>query len=526
MGPNGSGKSNVIDAIMFVLGYRAKKMRQTKLSDLIHVSDGLSDLDSCSVHVHFYRILDDDGAEGSAWQVARDCAGTVDGQIVVSRVAYRSNRSVYLLNGTSSQYQEIHALLKAQGIDLDHRRFLILQGEVEAIAMMKPKGATEHEEGLLEYLEDIIGTNQYIASIEAAAKELDLANEVHAEKFLRVKAAERECQALRGEKEEAESYLRQENTRTERQNELLQASIWKARNEARILRGRIDEGRAELERQRTGNASDVAAAEELESTLKLATHSVTELERQSKVLQLELSALEQGDLRMQETRKHLKNRLRTLARQSADSAKQETDLQRSIADTNAALERLGKDARERGEELEAARGELERISSSLRNVTGKYQEALDAKQVTLTPLKGQARVLQQEMDLVMSAMQILQEKADEGQRERKKLEARLEEIEGQLAECKAKRAKLTSQVAAITAQIRAGRDRLAHLEEERLAAGKTAQILQSTAAEAMEAMRQAENGGGSTVHKALAREAKAGRIQGIHVGRAPSVHHS
>ena len=29
--------------------------------------------------------------------------------------------------------------LKAKGIDLDHNRFLILQGEVEAIAMMKPK---------------------------------------------------------------------------------------------------------------------------------------------------------------------------------------------------------------------------------------------------------------------------------------------------------------------------------------------------------------------------------------------------
>ena len=50
------------------------------------------------------------------------------------------------------------ALLKARGIDLDHNRFLILQGEVESIAQMKPKGATEHDEGLLEYLEDIIGT--------------------------------------------------------------------------------------------------------------------------------------------------------------------------------------------------------------------------------------------------------------------------------------------------------------------------------------------------------------------------------
>ena len=63
---------------------------------------------------------------------------------------------------------------------MDHKRFLILQvrdsfvydhswvlkfelhqGEVESIAQMKPKAQSEHDEGLLEYLEDIIGTSIY-----------------------------------------------------------------------------------------------------------------------------------------------------------------------------------------------------------------------------------------------------------------------------------------------------------------------------------------------------------------------------
>lgn len=38
VGPNGSGKSNTIDALLFVFGYRASKMRQGKLSELIHNS--------------------------------------------------------------------------------------------------------------------------------------------------------------------------------------------------------------------------------------------------------------------------------------------------------------------------------------------------------------------------------------------------------------------------------------------------------------------------------------------------------
>ena len=36
--------------------------------------------------------------------------------------------------------------------------------------MMKPKGQTPHETGLLEYLEDIIGTDKYVERIEAGAK--------------------------------------------------------------------------------------------------------------------------------------------------------------------------------------------------------------------------------------------------------------------------------------------------------------------------------------------------------------------
>lgn len=58
VGPNGSGKSNTIDALLFVFGYRASKMRQGKLSELIHNSAGKEGLESCSVEVWFREIVD------------------------------------------------------------------------------------------------------------------------------------------------------------------------------------------------------------------------------------------------------------------------------------------------------------------------------------------------------------------------------------------------------------------------------------------------------------------------------------
>jgi structural maintenance of chromosome 4 len=190
---------------------------------------------------------------------------------VVARTAWRNSRNVYSLNGAASNYNEITALLRNHGIDLDHKRFLILQGEVEAIAMMKPKGATEHEEGLLEYLEDIIGTNKYIEPINKTAEELDQVSAGHADKFLRVRVAERECEALAGEKEEAESYLRQENTQTEKRSELLQSTIWVSERDLIKTKTRVETKKIELQKERDQNQAASEKAEELEDNLREAS---------------------------------------------------------------------------------------------------------------------------------------------------------------------------------------------------------------------------------------------------------------
>ena len=63
-------------------------------------------------------------------------------QFVVSRTAHRSNKSDYYINDKKSNFKEVTDLLKGKGIDLDNNRFLILQGEVEQISMMKPKAQT------------------------------------------------------------------------------------------------------------------------------------------------------------------------------------------------------------------------------------------------------------------------------------------------------------------------------------------------------------------------------------------------
>lgn len=61
---------------------------------------------------------------------------------------------------------------------------------------MKPKAQTEHEDGLLEYLEDIIGTSKYKEPIEQAQVEVDELNDQRGEKMNRLRLVEKEKSAL------------------------------------------------------------------------------------------------------------------------------------------------------------------------------------------------------------------------------------------------------------------------------------------------------------------------------------------
>ena len=151
VGPNGSGKSNVIDSMLFVFGYRAQKIRSKKVSVLIHNSENHPNLRQATVSVHFQMIRD---TEDGDYEVIPNS------EFVVSRTAFKDNSSHYAIDGRKTNFKEVGKLLREKGIDLVHNRFLILQGEVEQISQMKPKAENPNEEGMLEYLEDIIGSSR------------------------------------------------------------------------------------------------------------------------------------------------------------------------------------------------------------------------------------------------------------------------------------------------------------------------------------------------------------------------------
>lgn len=53
---------------------------------------------------------------------------------------------------------------------------------MEQIALMKPKALTEHEDGMLEFLEDIIGSNRFKNPIELLSKRVETLTDLRLEK--------------------------------------------------------------------------------------------------------------------------------------------------------------------------------------------------------------------------------------------------------------------------------------------------------------------------------------------------------
>ena len=217
VGPNGSGKSNVIDAMLFVFGKRAKKLRLNKVSELIHSSDAFRDdpLQYARVSVHFHEIVDTGDAD-------EDYEVVPGSEIIVTRIARRDNSSSYKLDGKNCAFKDVAKYLDSKGIDLNNNRFLILQGEVEMISMMSPKGKTEDDDGLLEYLEDIIGSNKFLEETKEASAKVEALSEQRQEKLNRVKAVEKEKEGLEGAKLEAEALLSKEREIRRKQNVLFQ----------------------------------------------------------------------------------------------------------------------------------------------------------------------------------------------------------------------------------------------------------------------------------------------------------------
>jgi structural maintenance of chromosome 4 len=121
-----------------------------------------------------------------------------------AREVHSDGSNDYYLDDRHSSYTHLTDRLREGGLDLDHDGFLILQGEVELISLMKPKGATPSQTRLLESIEDANSLTQPISKVE---EELAAVNAHRDESIVRRDHCQTERDAIEGGRNEAVCFL-------------------------------------------------------------------------------------------------------------------------------------------------------------------------------------------------------------------------------------------------------------------------------------------------------------------------------
>jgi structural maintenance of chromosome 4 len=505
VGPNGSGKSNVIDSLLFVFGFRASKMRQGKISALIHNSAQYPDLDYCEVEVHFNEVMDE--PDGSSTVVPNS-------QIVIARRAFKNNSSKYYINGKTSDFTTVTTLLKGKGVDLDHKRFLILQGEVESIAQMKPKAAGEHDDGLLEYLEDIIGTSKYKTPIDEAAVETEQLNEVCLEKSTRVQHVEKERNSLEDKKNKALAYIRDENELASKQSALYQIYVSECGDNLQVT----DEAIAQIQEQLNGELQKHQGSEEeiesLKKQVKSGSRELEKLEKSTQGILKEMSQLDKETVKIEEKKKFLANKAKKLEKtfESSRLAVQDSATQAKNAEDDIA--RIGAEIEALEQEMQAEDEELAKIRESLKGKTQGLSDQIAAKQKQLEPWNAKINEKQSSMAVAQSELDILHEKESAGA-------TAIAETEAKIAALQEQRSTKAAELEEYRQKRKVAAKEIQHLQKEVDQLGAQEPTLKSKLSGARQKADEARASLSATqsqgnVLAGLTRLKESGRIDGFH----------
>ncbi|GAA6021135.1 hypothetical protein JCM11491_005650 [Sporobolomyces phaffii] len=568
VGPNGSGKSNTIDALLFVFGFRASKMRQGKFSELIHNSgpapsssendeeadgevpraeggehdeDEDSDdeeevgrkkkgkgkagrkggkasrskdeawnqggCDFATVEVWFREVIDLPGGKDNFSVVPNS-------QLIVARTVRRDNTTKYTVNGRSVTAGEVKTILLGRGIDLTHNRFLILQGEVESIAQMKPKGVNDSDEGLLEYLEDIIGTAQYKPQIEEALVEVEKLGDERQSQMNRVKLVEKEKGALESRKKDADSYLRDQLELVSLQNQLYQRNAHQAQADkvevetrAAAAKQELDEEMEKQKADREQYSSDLAYFEEAKAGCKAIEDEVARIEK-------DLATLKKTDVQLTEQRKAATTKIKKLEKSLTEDRHAKSEAENAMRNHGETLEKFGGEKDKLKGELEKEQAELGKVMDALRDKIEGFSTQIETEQQALAPWKEQIEEKQNEVKIAQQQLDDLKGRGEsvksDIERTRNEVEELKESRKTKLSELK----ELQKQRKAVANEATATRERLqAEKTNETKFRTKVADARSKTAeAKASQSARRSAG----DVLSAVLKLKEQGRLPGFH----------
>ena len=437
-----------------------------------------------------------------------------DSTLIISRKAFKNNASKYYINAHESNFTAVTTLLRDRGVDLDHKRFLILQGEVESIAQMKPKAANEHDDGLLEYLEDIIGTSKYKTPIEESATEVETLNDVCVEKNARVQHVEKEKNGLEDKKNKAVAYISNENELTKKQSALYQIYVDECNDNVIVTAEAIDHLQGQLDAELAKHHGNEDGIKDLEKQYRRGLKDYDTLEKSTQAVIKEMAKYDKENVKFEEKKKFLANKQEKLKKALRSSQLAGSEANGLIQKHSDDIERNNMEIISLNKNRKFEEQELIAIRDSLKGKTQAFSDQIALKQKSLEPWNEKINEKQSAIAVAQSELEILRERASAGEVVLEETKAKIQAIE------QAKVAKMTelegikaqrSQVKKESEMLQQELAKLAQKEPELRAQLSGAR---QRADEAKASLSNSQSQG--NVLNGLMRLKESGRIEGFH----------
>ncbi|CAK5281499.1 unnamed protein product [Mycena citricolor] len=453
-------------------------------------------------------------------------------ELVVTRTATKSNSSRYTINRRTSTFTEVQTLLKGRGIDLDHKRFLILQGEVESIAQMKPKGSTEHEDGLLEYLEDIIGTSHYVEPISESLTQIEVFQEERGSKLNRLRIVEKEKNSLEEQKKEAENYLRLKNDKALAQNKLWQWALWKSFIAEEESQRSVAQFTEELKAEQDRNKDDRQHFEALQKHHAERQAAYKKVQETASAAIQELAGYEKQQIQLKEKLKHSTAKDKKASKSLAEDKAAHATAERTIAESTNKMKKKRIEMEEQEASLAQEEAKLEAIQDSLKGeLTASTEKrflnafVLDKTQVFHDQIEAKQKDLQPwttKINAKTAAINVATSERDALSRKARDLVEALESADNDLQQLKRDQDEKHEQQETLKADKKAHQAAIANQDAQ-----KSAQELRSQASSARHKLNEArstvaEKTSQNRVVDGLNQYKSSGRIPGFH-GRLGSL---
>ncbi|KAK4337374.1 hypothetical protein RND71_043331 [Anisodus tanguticus] len=351
------------------------------------------------------------GPNGSGKSNGDDKFEIVPGsEFKVSRTAHKDNSSYYMIGERKTNFKEVGVVLSSHGIDLRYNRFLILQGEVEQISLMKPKGETEDDTGFLEFLEEIIGSSRLKEPIDQFFSKVQEINEVRAEKLNRVKAIQVEKDALEVLRNEAIDYLEKQNKKSYIQNDIYQINKfnnYKVYEEAKVI---FDEANEIFKKEMEKVKEIIDEKNKINANLEKLKEELEKLTSGSEELNEKFKEAERKDADVRTQIKNNKNKGKKLVNEIEkekerleELTKEPEKLQKEIDELETKKNNLDEELKLAEEKLSIAMNSIQDDTKSLQEEKEKHEKAFAELQKDVNTDESNLKIVQSKLNLLLQS---------------------------------------------------------------------------------------------------------------------------